>query len=232
MRVYGKNVIKELKNNKTKIKKIYLSKSFKDQEIINYIQKEKIAYVTMDNHKLNDMIKGNHQGIAADINDYIYLPFSEVLKKETIVMLDHLEDPHNFGSIIRTCECAGINTIIIPKDRSVNVNETVMRISSGALSYVEVCMVSNLNNAIKTLKENGFFIYGADMDGRDYKSITYSKKVCLIIGNEGKGIKENTLKNCDEVISIPMRGKINSLNASVSAGILIYHIMERNNNGL
>ncbi len=232
MRVYGKNVIKELKNNNTKIKKIYLSKNFNDKEIIDFIRTEKIPYINVENHKLNDMIKGNHQGIAADINDYIYIPFEDVLQKNTIVILDHLEDPHNFGSIIRTCECAGINTIIIPKDRSVNVNETVMRVSSGALSYVNICMVPNLNNAINVLKRNGFFIYGADMSGKDYKTINYSEKICLIIGNEGNGLKQNTRKKCDEIISIPMYGKINSLNASVSAGILIYHIMERKNNGL
>ena len=139
-------------------------------------------------------------------------------------MLDHLEDPHNFGAIIRSCEARGIKNIIIPKDRSVLVNETVMKTSTGALERVNIIMVNNLVNAINKLKEKGFFIYAAEADGTDYRKVNYADKVCLIIGSEGFGVSKLVRKNCDEILSIPMKGKVNSLNASVSAGILLFGI--------
>ena len=142
-------------------------------------------------------------------------------------MLDHLEDPHNFGAIIRTCEAAGIKSIVIPKDRSVSVNETVMKTSVGALEHVNIAMVNNLINAINDFKDNGFFVYAAQMDGTNYKNVDYADKVLLIIGNEGSGISRLVRKNCDEIVSIPQYGKINSLNASVASAILIYGIVNK-----
>ena len=174
-----------------------------------------------------DLANKNHQGIVLDIYDYEYKDIDECLNDDFVVILDHLEDPHNFGAIIRTCECAGIKHIIIPKDRSVRVNETVIKVSSGAISHVDIVMVSNLVNAINKLKKSNFFVYGADMDGKNYQEYDFSGKKVLIIGNEGKGISQIVSENCDEIISIPMKGNINSLNASVSAGILIYG-MNRN----
>ena len=140
-------------------------------------------------------------------------------------MLDSIEDPHNFGAIIRTCECAGVNYIIIPKNRSVSVNSTVYKTSAGALSKVKIVEVTNLNNTISKLKSLGYWIYGADMNGKDYKTIDFSGKTCLVIGNEGHGLKKLVSDSCDEIVSIPMKGKLNSLNASVAAGILIFNIM-------
>jgi 23S rRNA (guanosine2251-2'-O)-methyltransferase len=141
-------------------------------------------------------------------------------------MLDSLEDPHNFGAIIRTCECAGVDYIIIPKKRSVSVNSTVYKTACGALSHVKIIEVVNLTNTIQKLKKLGFWVYGADMGGKDYRSVDLKGKVCLIIGSEGHGIKQIVINNCDEIISLPMKGKINSLNASVAAGILIYEAMK------
>ena len=140
-------------------------------------------------------------------------------------MLDHLEDPHNFGAIIRTCECAGIKSIIIPSNRSVQVNDTVVKVSVGAIEHVKIIMVNNLTNAINKLKEMGYFIYAADMFGEDYRNIDYASKKVLIIGNEGSGISRIVKDNSDFLVKIPMKGKINSLNASTSAGILIYGMM-------
>ena len=140
----------------------------------------------------------------------------------TIVILDHLEDPHNLGAIIRTCEAAGITGIILPKDRSVSVNSTVMKTSAGALENVKISMVTNLNQTIKELKDKGFWIVGTDMNGQDYRTIDYSGKIAIIIGNEGKGMSSIISSNCDFIAEIPMYGKINSLNASVAAGIIIY----------
>ena len=218
MRAAGKNVFNEI--DKKNIRKIYLSKTFKDKDIINFIQSNKLKYVLCDSNVLDNMIKHN-QGIVVDINDYEYKDIN-VIDDNFVIILDHLEDPHNFGAIIRTAESIGIKNIIIPKDRSVIINETVMKCSAGTLNHVNIIQVTNLVNAINYLKEQGFFIYGAEADGVDYKSISYSDKRCLVIGSEGKGISNIVRKNCDEIISLPMKGHINSLNASVAAGILIY----------
>jgi len=169
-----------------------------------------------------------NQGIALDIEEYKYLNMDDVQKDEKsnfIVMLDSLEDPHNFGAIIRTCECAGVNYIIIPKNRSVSVNSTVYKTASGALSHMKIVEVANLANTIRKLKDLGYWVYAADMDGKDFRQIDFKGKTCLVIGSEGHGIKKIVADTCDEIVSLPQKGKINSLNASVAAGILIYEIM-------
>jgi len=220
MRVAGKNVFNEL--DKKKIRKVYLSKSFKDKEILDYIRNNKLKYVLCDNKIMDSMIN-NNQGVIVDINDYDYKTM-DVIDDNFVLILDHLEDPHNFGAIIRTAESMGVKNIIIPRDRSVVVNETVMKTSAGALNFVNIIQVSNLVNSINYLKDKGFFIYGAEADGINYKKVNYSDKKCLVVGSEGKGIGNLVRKNCDEIISLPMKGHINSLNASVAAAILIYEM--------
>ena len=217
MLIFGKNVLYE--TDKKAIKKAYISR----REYIDYLESNKIKYDFVDNNVLNNKVKGNHQGIVLDIFDYEYHNIDEITG-DLVVILDHLEDPHNFGAIIRTCECIGVNSIIIPKDRSVLVNDTVYKTSVGAINNVKIIMVSNLNNAIDKLKKLGYFIYCADMDGDDYKHINYAPKKVLIIGSEGKGVSKIVRDNSDIIVSLPMKGKINSLNASVSAGILLYEM--------
>ena len=224
MLVCGKNVLKETPVNK--IHKVYLKENFKDQEILNYLKSHKIKYELVVESRLNKMVNERHQGIVIDINDYDYYKLNDILNEDFILCLDHLEDPHNLGAIIRTCECAGIKGIIIPRDRSVRVNETVMKISAGAINNVKIVEVSNLNDALNRLKRNYFFVYTADMDGKDYREVDFDLKKVLVIGSEGKGVSEIIRKNSDEIVGIPMFGKINSLNASVSAGILIYGMIE------
>jgi len=215
MLVYGRNVIKEL--DKKKIRKIYIS----SKELIPYLKEENLKYDIVPKQKLDSMVKGNHQGIVIDVYDYEYYTMNDV-DSDFVVILDHLEDPHNFGAIIRTCECAGITNIIIPKDRSVTVNDTVVKVSVGAIEHVKIIMVSNLVNAINKLKDMGYFIYTADMDGVNYKKENFDGKKALIIGNEGSGVSRLVREASDVVLSIPMKGNINSLNASASAAILIY----------
>lgn len=228
MYVYGKNVAKEVLQKKTPIKKAYIYENFKDEDILNKLKKASISCKFMDKKALDNIENGNHQGIILDIEDYKYYSLDEILDKDIIVILDHLEDPHNFGAIIRTCEAAGITSIIIPKDRSIKVNATVMKTSVGTLEDVKICMVTNLVNAIKKLKENGFWIIGTDMDGTNYRKIDYQGKVVIVIGNEGKGLSRLTKKNCDFIAKIPMYGKVNSLNASVAAALVIYEaVMNR-----
>lgn len=223
MRVCGKNVFNEL--DLKKVRKILLSPNFKDKDILDKIKNNKLKYVITDN-KIMDKMMLHNQGIIVEINDYEYADLSVIEDDKLVLMLDHLEDPHNFGAIIRTCEARGIKSIIIPKDRSVIVNETVMKTSTGALNHVNIIMVTNLVNAINKLKDQGFFVYAADMDGKNYREVDYSDRVLLVIGSEGNGLSKLVKDNVDEVISIPMKGVVNSLNASVAASILIYGIGE------
>ena len=227
MKVFGKNVFNELRNDVSKIKKVYLAKNFTDKEIIKFIQDNKISYSVTDIKNMDSMVDGRHQGIIIVVDEYEYVDYTEMLNDKIVVMLDHLEDPHNFGAIIRTCEAAGIKSIIIPKDRSVSVTGTVMKTSAGALEHINVAMVNNLVNVINDFKDNGFFVYAADMDGRNYKDVNYSDKILLIIGSEGNGVGRLVKKNCDEILAIPQFGHVNSLNASVAAAILIYGIVNR-----
>ena len=227
MKVFGKNVFNELKDNVKSIKKVYIAKNFNDKEIIKFIQDNKISYSVTDVRNMDGMVEGRHQGIIAVIDDYEYVDYKGMLNDNVVVMLDHLEDPHNFGAIIRTCEAAGIKSIIIPKDRSVSVTSTVMKTSAGALEHVNIAMVNNLVNVIDDFKNNGFFVYAADMDGKNYKNVDYANKVLLVIGSEGNGVGRLVKKNCDQILAIPMCGRVNSLNASVAAAILIYGIVNK-----
>ena len=213
---------------------LYQIDFFKVMKIIDELFKRNIRVDFVDNKVLDRKVDGLHQGIILDIDEIKTYELDELLDmikdKEgyrTIVMLDHLEDPHNFGAIIRTCEAAGIKSIIIPKDRSVSVTGTVMKTSAGALEHVNIAMVNNLVNVIDEFKENGFFVYAADMDGVNYKKVNYADKVLLVIGSEGNGVGRLVKKNCDEILAIPQYGKVNSLNASVAAAILIYGIVNR-----
>ncbi len=230
MLVYGKNVINEILNSNTKIHKIFLDNNFNDQELMAKITKRNLKRFHMDRNKLDKMCdNGITQGIAADIDEYKYLDIEAIVNDNEanfVVMLDSLEDPHNFGAIIRTCECAGVNYIIIPKKRSVGVTPVVYKTSAGALNNVKIVEVVNLSNTITKLKDLGYWVYGAEANGKDYRKIDFSGKTCLVIGSEGHGLKQIVTNSCDEIISLPMKGKVNSLNASVAGGILIYEIMK------
>ena len=152
MLVYGRNVLKEL--DFKKIKKVYVLENLKDNEILKYLNDYKIHYLFSSRQQLDKMVQGNHQGVIIEMDDYCYASLEESQNEDFLVVLDHLEDPHNLGAIIRTCECAGIKSIIIPKDRSVRVNETVIRISTGAINNIKIVLVNNLNEALKKLQKN------------------------------------------------------------------------------
>ena len=217
MYVYGKNVAKDINQE---IEKAYVIKGFKDKEILDKINAP-IYFV--DKQKLDSMVDGLHQGIVLKIKDYEYYDIED-LDSDVIVILDHLEDPHNLGAIIRTCEAAGINDIVIPKDRSVSINSTVMKTSAGCLDRVRIATVTNIVNTINNLKNKGYWIIGTDMNGTDYKTLDYKGKIVIVIGNEGKGISRLVRESCDFIASIPMYGSVNSLNASVAAAIILFEV--------
>ncbi len=230
MLVHGKNVAEEYLKNNEEIRKIYLADTFKEQNIISMIEKSKINVVIKKKYELDQLVNGLHQGIILDVADFSYCSLDSLMNREDsfLVILDHLEDPHNFGAIIRTSEAAGVDGIIIPKDRGVLVNGTVIKTSVGASKNMDIAMVTNLNQAIKSLKDNGFWIVGTDMDNSvDYRTIDYSGKIALVIGNEGDGMSRMVRESCDFIAKIPMYGKVNSLNASVAAGIMIYEVVRQ-----
>ena len=231
MLVYGKNSCEEILKQEKNITRVYLERNFKDRVITDLIEKLKIKPIFLTKYELDDLCEGNHQGIVIEALEYEYADIDEIINENGfIVMLDHLEDTHNFGAIIRTCEAAGVDGIIIPKDRSVSVNSTVMKTSSGAAVNVKICMVTNLVQTINYLKEKGYWIYASSMDGTNYTNEDYKTSTCIIIGNEGKGVSELVKKSADFIVSIPMIGKINSLNASVAAGIFIYEVVRQRSN--
>lgn len=232
MYVYGKNVAKELINNKRNIISAYLSKNMMGSEIEKDLKNINTKITYLDKYEMDKMESGNHQGVILQIPDFKYLNINDMInnmpENPFIVILDHLEDPHNFGAIIRTCEAAGVDYILIPKNRSVRVNSTVMKTSVGALDNVKIVEVTNINATIKTLKKLGIWIVGTDMENSIlYNKIDYTVPIALIIGSEGFGISNLVSKNCDFIASIPMYGKINSLNASVAAGIMIYEVVRQ-----
>ena len=227
MYIYGKNVIKEALKNNEKIKKIYLYKNFNDKEILTSLERMNIKIEYLEKYELDKLVNANHQGIILKVDDFNYSDLSVCFSSDLIVILDHIEDPHNFGAIIRTCEAAGIKNIIIPKDRAVDVNSTVIKVSTGAINDVNIIQVVNLSQTIEILKEKGFWIVGTSLDGTDYKKIDYSGKTVIVIGNEGKGMSKKIKDKCDFIANIPMKGKTNSLNASVAAGIIIFEAIRK-----
>ena len=227
MYIYGKNVAEEAFKNKAKIEKIYLSDRFSDVEILKLVDNN-LPIEHKTKFELDKMVDGNHQGIVLKVHDYEYVNLDDIINSNgLIVILDHLEDPHNFGAIIRTCEAAKVDGIIIPKDRSVSVNGTVTKVSAGAIENVSIAMVTNLVSTIKELKDKGYWIVGTDMNGTNYYDIDYKGKIAIIIGNEGNGMSRLVKENCDFIASIPMDGKINSLNASVATGIVVFEALKQ-----
>ncbi len=205
------------------------------QAIIAKCSAKGILIKEVSAQKLDYLCAGsNHQGVAVMIAAQEYCEVSDILefaesKNEPpfIVICDELEDPHNLGAIIRSAEAAGVHGIIIPKRRSASLNATVAKSASGALEYMRVARVTNISNTIDELKEKGVWVYGADMDGKDYATFDFSGPTALVIGNEGRGIGRLVASKCDEIVSLPMFGKINSLNASVAAGILMYEVVRK-----
>ncbi|MBQ2656962.1 MAG: 23S rRNA (guanosine(2251)-2'-O)-methyltransferase RlmB [Erysipelotrichaceae bacterium] len=218
--VYGRNSFFEALDNKRIIKAYVLN----DKEI----KGRGIPYEIVDRRTLDKMSSsGNHQGYLAEVKEYRLSKVEDMLKEKNglIVVLDGLEDVHNLGAIIRTCECVGADGVIYKTHHSVKVNDTVAKIASGALEYVKVAEVNNLVNTLKMLKEHGYWIVGSDGSATQmYTDIDYDMNTVLIIGSEGKGMSRLVKEECDFIVKLPMKGHVTSLNASVAAGILLYNI--------
>lgn len=233
VKIYGKNPAEEiLKTDKKVFKAILMENTNNDlKEILN---KKRIQIEVLNKHEFKKQFLGNHQGIVLEVEDYktydleTFIKTLDISTNPLVVMLDGITDPHNFGAIIRSCEAGGVAGIIIPKNRSVKITGTVAKVSSGAIEHVKICEVANLRNTIEKLKKIGFWAIGTDlMAEKSYQEIDVTSPLVLVIGSEGKGISKVIKDNVDYNVKIDMVGNINSLNASVSAGILIFEILRK-----
>lgn len=230
--IYGRNPVKEALRSK-RVKTIYLSNGFSKNEILSLIDENHINVTYKSVKELDSMTQGVHQGVAAIIRDYEYYSLESILdrankqEKPLIVILDGINDPHNLGAILRCSDVFNVTGVLIPKHNQVPLNATVAKTSAGAINYVPVALVGNLNQTIEKLKENGFWIVSTDGSGSyNYQDLKYDFKVALVIGSEGQGVSRLVLNNSDYVVKIPQFGHVNSLNASVAAGILLAKIRE------
>lgn len=238
MIVEGKNPVRELIASGATINKLYVQNNLSDNlsnQIIKMAKDKKIRidFVSKDMLDKKSSTK-HHQGFICDTVEFAYSEIDDMLdlareKQEPpfLVILDGIEDPHNLGAIIRTCECAGVHGIIIPKHRACQVNDTVIKTSAGATANMKIASVTNLNNTIEDLKKQGVWVYGLELGGQDIYNTKLSGPIALVVGSEGFGISRLVKQNCDEIVTLKQKGKINSLNASVACGIAVYEILKQ-----
>ncbi len=238
MYIYGRNPVKEAYRAGKTIDKLFMQKGEFDPMLsqVHKLAKEQrtvISYV--DKNMLDKLAQGgNHQGVVATVTDFSYCDVEDIIslaksKDEDllIVLLDGITDPHNLGAIIRSAECFGAHGIVIPKHRSVSVNDTVVKVASGATEHMLIAKVTNINDAIRMLKDRNVWVYATDFDGKTPKSANLTGNVALVIGSEGEGIHRLTKELCDDTLTIPQYGQVNSLNASVATGIVLYEAIRQ-----
>lgn len=228
--IFGRNPVKEALRAK-RVVSIFISESFSDKEILDLIKENNLPVKRISNAELDKKCNGVHQGVMATIKPYEYLDLNEIIRRSKakevpiIVLLDGINDPHNFGAILRSSDVFDVTGVIVGKHNQVPLNATVAKTSAGAINFVPVAVVNNLNQAISKLKENGFWIVSTDGAATmSYADLKYDFPVCLVIGSEGLGVSKLIIKNSDYLVKIPQSGHVNSLNASVAAGILLSRI--------
>lgn len=237
MKIKGRNAVREALNSDVNIIKIMASNSSKDKVLLDILAlaKKKNVKVQLMDHKILDKECENNQGIIAETSEFKYSSVEEILnvakeknKSHFILILDGIEDPHNFGSIIRVAECLGVDGIIIAKNRACPVNDTVSKVSAGAIEHVKIAKVTNINTEIERLKNENIWVYACELGGEDLDSANLSGNVAIVMGSEGKGVSSLTKKLCDGIVSMQMYGQVNSLNVSVATGIVLYEVIRKN----
>ncbi|MGN0819961.1 MAG: 23S rRNA (guanosine(2251)-2'-O)-methyltransferase RlmB [Christensenellaceae bacterium] len=235
MKIEGRNAVEELIKTETNVETVYVQNGLRDEPsrtLLNRIKSSGMKVTFLDKSVMDKQsVTHRHQGFIAVVSDYEYADFYDILndlnEDSFIVVCDGIEDVHNLGSIIRVCECAKVDALIIGKHRSASVNETVMRISEGGANHIRIAKVTNINQAIEKLKEAGVWVYALEVGGDDIYKTNLKGKLCLVIGGEDTGVNRLTREKCDGVITIPMYGKINSLNASVATGIAVFEALRQ-----
>ena len=226
--VYGKQMTRQVLKEKGRAKKLYLLNP--DPEMEKLARAARVPVERIDRNRMNRLCEnGNHQGVALEVNSYETVPLEELIQNRKgkygfLILLDELEDPHNLGAVLRSADAVNADGVIFKKTHNAGLTPTVAKVSAGAIDTVKCAAVTNLTRTLQELKKQGYWVVGADMDGQDYRTVDYDFHTVLVIGNEGKGISRLVKEQCDYVVSLPMRGAISSLNASVSAGILMYSI--------
>ncbi len=239
MKIIGRNAVTEAIKSGQTIDRLVAARDQRDsgaQKLINEAKSRGIKVFFYDKDVLDRESAGKkHQGFIAEVTDFKYCELEDILsyaeekqQPPFILILDGVEDPHNLGSILRVAECAGAHGVVIPRHRSVSVNDTVVKVSAGAASHIKVAKVTNINDAIDELKAKNIWVYAADMDGESIYKTNLTGAIAFVIGGEGSGVKRLTKQKCDGVVSLPMRGKVNSLNASVAAGAVVYEYLRQN----
>lgn len=237
-KIIGRNPVLEAIKAGRDIDKIFVKKGKPEGSLVPLLKKAKTAGIVIsecDKSKLDDLANGeNHQGVVAFVSETQYKTIDDILacaaergEAPVVVICDRITDPHNLGAIIRTAECAGVHGVIIPKHSGAPVNDIVAKTSAGAVEYMNICRVTNLARTIDELKERGFWITGAHMDGKSMYEIDFNGSIGIVVGSEGEGISRLVKEKCDFLASIPMTGKVTSLNASVAAGILMYEAVRQ-----
>lgn len=237
--VEGRNSVLELLESGKDINKIFITSGEKHgsiNKIIAMAKEKRIIIVEKDKRQMQEMAQTqNYQGVIAIVPPFEYCQIEDIIntakqrnEEPFVLILDGIEDPHNLGSIIRTAETAGVHGIIIPKRRTACVNSTVNKVSCGAVEHMKIARVTNISDSLQELKDNGLWICGTDIStNKYYYNQDYRGAIGIVIGNEGKGVSEKVKKNCDFLVKIPMKGKVTSLNASVSAGIVVYEAVKQ-----
>lgn len=237
MLIEGKNAVREALQSDITINKILVDKNFEHRanEIISLAHKLKIKVDFLPKHVLDKKsLTNHHQGFIAEATEFKYSSLNDLLENANssntaplFVLLDGIEDPHNLGAIIRSCECAGVHGIVIPKNRACQINETVIRTSTGAIANVPVCMVTNLKEAVDFFKENNIWTFVAETGGENIYDKKLDMPIAVVIGSEGKGVKQSLRSYCDGIITLPLMGRVNSLNASVACAVVIFEILRQ-----
>lgn len=230
--IFGKNTVSAYLMNGSTPKKLYLFDKGNHSEIVNLAKKHKVDYQFVDKHRLDKMVKGVHQGVVAEIQEFEYASLESLIhgaKSQLIVMCDQLEDPHNLGAILRSVDAVGGDGVVIGKHRGVGLTETVAKVSTGAIHTVPVAQVTNLVQAIEMLKDAGYWVIAAEngVNAVSYTDFNVDMPIVLVVGSEGKGISRLVKEASDVLVTIPMVGSVNSLNVSVATGILLFDIMRR-----
>ena len=233
MQAEGKNAVLEALKSGVTIDALMVEKG-KDHDLVALARKQGVKIQFVEKPVLDKLsITKHHQGFIAKTSDFVYCELEEIIDgakakgNAFIVLLDGVEDPHNLGSIIRVCECAGVSGIVIPKHRAAAVNETVIRVSSGAVEHMKIARVANINHAIEALKKQNIWVYCADMDGESVYKTDLKGDIAIVVGSEGFGVKRLTKELCDKVVSLPVNGKVNSLNAATACGVLVYEAIRQ-----
>lgn len=234
MIVYGKNVFNQLANDPASVEKVYILKGIRDKSVLEEVKQLEIPYELVERSQLDKLTKDStHNGVAAKVKDIPTCTLDQLLAKKHnekgfYLALDGIQDPHNLGAILRTADCAGVDGVLIPKHNSAGLTPVAVKASTGAAFTVPVAIVTNMSQALKQMKEAGYWVAGTDMaNARDYREGMYEEPTVLVIGSEGKGISPLVKKQCDYMVSLPMAGTVTSLNASVAAGILMYQVNQK-----